>query len=156
MIVRPAVIGDATALAAIAIGAINITAAAVYESEQIANWASSFSPEVLERVISTTAVFVVIESRTIAGFSNLLVVGEGRGEVDLLYVDPGCGGRGVAALAVEAVETEARARGITRLWADASLLAVPLFERLGYDIIERYVKHRGAVTFPNTWLAKDL
>ena len=46
--------------------------------------------------------------------------------------------------------------GVSELWADASLLSAPVFEHLGYAVVERYVKERGAVSFPNTWLMKTL
>jgi hypothetical protein len=58
--------------------------------------------------------------------------------------------------AIEAVESEARRRGVSELWADASQLAAPVFEHLGYAVVGRYEKNRGAVRFPNTWLAKQL
>jgi hypothetical protein len=54
------------------------------------------------------------------------------------------------------VETEARGRGVSGLWADASLLAAPVFAHLGYHVVERYEKPRGAVSFANTWLVKRL
>jgi hypothetical protein len=43
-----------------------------------------------------------------------------------------------------------------QLWADASLLAAPLLESLGYEVVERYVKSVNNVTFQNTWLLKVL
>jgi putative acetyltransferase len=156
MIVRPAVAGDGADLADVARRAITITAAAKYGAEQLAFWASSFTSESLAPVLESTSVFVVDHGGEIAGFASLLVTDAGRAEVDLLYVDPGFSGRGVARLAVDAVEVEARRRGMATLWADASLLAAPVFEHLGFSVVERYDKARGAVSFPNTWLAKPL
>ena len=156
MIVRPAVAGDAAALAGVAQRAITITAAARYDADQLALWASPFTPESLAPVVESTSVFVVDHGGEIAGFANLLVADTGRAEVDLLYVDPAFAGRGVARLAVGAVEAEARRRGVTTLFADASLLAAPVFEHLGFTVVERYDKARGPVSFPNTWLAKAL
>jgi putative acetyltransferase len=72
----------------------------------------------------------------LGGFANLIVTAAGRAELDLLYVDPDYARRGVARLAIDAVEAEARSRGIDRLWADASVLAAPVFEHLGYVVEE--------------------
>jgi len=156
VIVRPAVAGDAVALARVARRAITTTAAGSYDADQLALWVSSFTPESLAPVVESTTVFVVDLDGEIAGFANLLVTDAGRAEVDLLYVDTGFAGRGVARLALEAVEAEARRRGVTTLFADASLLAAPVFEHLGFSVVERYDKIRGPVSFPNTWLAKPL
>ncbi|MGO9877581.1 MAG: GNAT family N-acetyltransferase [Acidimicrobiia bacterium] len=156
MIVRSAAPDDAAALADVACRAITITGASAYDADQIVVWSSSFSPAALRQVVDSTSVFVVDDSGEIAGFSNLRIRESERAELDLLYVDPGFAGRGVARQAVAAVEAEATRRGITRLWADASLLAAPVFEHLGFTVVERYDKVRGAVSFPNTWLAKEL
>lgn len=152
---RPAQPGDAAALAGIVRRAITEGAASVYREDQIAQWAGSFSTSRLRRVVASTSTFVV-EEEGVAGFATLVVGEAGRGELDLLYVDPDRWGRGVARCAVEAVEAEARHRGLAWLWADASLLAVPVLEHLGYVVQRRYDKARGSVTFPNTWLVKEL
>ena len=156
MIVRPANPADAKALANVALRSITITGASVYDFDQIATWSSSFTPETLDRVVASTRVFVVEVEGDIAGFANLVVKNASRAELDLLFVDPGFAGQGVARASVEAVEAEARRQGVARLWADASLLAAPVFEHLGYEVVERYEKVRGPVTFANTWLAKVL
>ncbi len=136
--------------------AIAVTGATAYDEAQIAVWSASFTTEVFDRFGPSVSVYVVEESRELAGVSSLVLLDDGRAEVDLLYVDPMFGRRGVARLAVEAAESEARDRGISELWADASVLATPVFERLGYRVFERYEKERGGVSFPNTWLVKQL
>ena len=156
MEVRPATPQDGPELAAVARRSITITGASMYDEDQIAVWSSPFSPEAFERFATTQLVFVVEAGGAIAGFSSLLIREDGRAELDLLYVDPSFSGRGAARLAVGAVESAARARDVTSLWADASRLAAPVFEHLGYEVVERYMKERGDVSFPNTWLVKRL
>jgi putative acetyltransferase len=153
---RPAIRADAPVLADIARSAITITAAPAYQPDQIASWSGSFSDEQLDEIIASTSVFVVEHRGDVAGFASLAVADNGRDVVDLLYVEPRFTGRGVARCALEAVEAAARRRGVSELWADASVPAVPVFEHLGYAVVERYEKTRGAITFPNTWLAKQL
>jgi putative acetyltransferase len=157
MEVRRARVGDAAALAEVARRAITITGASVYDTDQLAHWSGSFTPARLEALIGSTSVHVVeVAPDVAAGFASLLVRADGGAEVDLLYVDPSYAGQGVARRAVEAVESDARARGVTTLRADASLLAAPVFEHLGYAVVEHYDKPRGTVTFRNTWLTKHL
>jgi putative acetyltransferase len=156
MEVRPATPEDGPALAAVARRSITITGASLYDEDQIAAWSASFSPEAFEQLAVTQLVFVVDADGDIAGFSSLLIREDGRAEVDLLYVDPSFSRRGAARLAVRAVESAARTRGVTSLWADASRLAAPVFEHLGYEVVERYMKERGDLSFPNTWLVKRL
>jgi putative acetyltransferase len=156
MEVRRAVHEDAEALRDLVLRSITVTGATAYDSRQIESWSTSFTKPHLESIIASSAVFIVEVDGRVGGFANLIVTEAGRAEVDLLYVDPDVAGRGVARRAVEAAEAEARRRGIDHLWADASLLAAPLFEHLGYVVEERYEKRRGAETFRNTWLSKDL
>jgi putative acetyltransferase len=156
VIVRQATWADAKSLAGVALRSITVTGSGAYDLAQIAQWASTFTPQYLASAINSTLIFVVEDAGAIAGFANLRTEGGERSDVDLLYVDPDFSGHGVARLAVHAVESEARRQGVSRLWVDASLLAAPVFEHLGYDVIERYVKVRGSVTFANTWLAKFL
>jgi hypothetical protein len=42
------------------------------------------------------------------------------------------------------------------LWADASLLARPVLEHLGYSVFEAYVKVVRGATFDNAWLYKSM
>jgi putative acetyltransferase len=153
--VRKAVADDAEALSGLARRSIQIIGATVMDGPQVDFWASSFTKAKLSSVIANSTVFVVETEGRVGGFANLIVTTAGRAELDLLYVDPDYEGRGVARLAIEAVEAQARSRGIDELWADASLLAAPVFEHLGYVVQERYQKYRGGVTFLNTWLSKS-
>jgi putative acetyltransferase len=154
--VRRAEQGDLEALAAVAHRSITITAASAYNDQQIQAWAALLTGATLNYAIANTAMFVVENDLTTSGFANLAITPNGRAEVDFLFVDPDFIGQGVARLAVEAVEEEARGQKIERLWADASLLAAPVFEHFGFVVEERYEKHVGSVVYPNTWLRKTL
>ncbi len=156
MNVRRAVPQDAESLASTARRAITITAAHAYDDAQVNQWSGHFTDTLLADSIATTTVFVVEDGRTMCGFANLLVAPGGRAVLDHLYVDPDYVGRGLARLAVGAVETEATRRRVPRLWVDASLLAAPVLEHLGYVVEERYDKLVGALTYPNAWLSKPL
>ena len=156
MIVRRGLVTDAKVLTAVVRRAITITAAPFYDEQQITQWEGHFTESVLAEMLATRTVFVVWRGRTPCGLASLLCAPGGREEVGDLFVDPDSSGEGVARRALEAVEQEARRRGIGRLWVDASLLAAPVLEHLGYAVEEHYDKHVGSVVYPNTWLAKSL
>ena len=154
--VRPAAPSDAAALAAIAVRAIMVTAAGSYGEAQLEAWAGGFTPARLAEAIASTFVVVAEVDGHPGGFASLVVRGTPTGELDLLYVDPDHGGQGVARALDDAVEAEARQQGCTALVADASLLADPVLQHLGYRVLRRYDKvHEGAV-YANTWLLRDL
>jgi len=154
--VRQGTAADAKVLTEVVRRAITITAAPFYDQLQIEQWASHFTEPVLTEIIASRTVFVVWCGQSTCGFSSLLSTSAGQGEVGELFVDPDSSGRGVARLALEAVEDEARVRGIGRLRVDASLLAAPVLEHLGYVVEERYDKYVASLVYCNTWLNKSL
>jgi GNAT superfamily N-acetyltransferase len=156
MRVRQGTAADAEVLAEVARRAITITAAPFYDQLQIDQWAGHFTEPVLTQMIATRTVFVVWSRQSPCGFASLLSVPAGHDEVGELFVDPDFSGQGVARLALDAVEREAKARNIGHLRVDASLLAAPVLEHLGYVVEERYDKHVGSVVYRNTWLTKSL
>nr|WP_255371682.1 GNAT family N-acetyltransferase [Cellulosimicrobium sp. CUA-896] len=83
----------------------------------------------------------------VVGFSDL----RPDGLVDMLFVDPRAGGRGVARALLTAVQADARARGIVELRTLASRSARPVFERLGFTVVaERPDNTVRGVVVPNT------
>jgi putative acetyltransferase len=83
--------------------------------------------------------FVAVVDGRPAGFATVAlrpVAALVAGEVDQLYVDPSCGGRGVARALLTAVATAAREAGLTDLVTHASWRAAPVFELLGYRRVE--------------------
>jgi len=154
--VRQGTPSDAKVLTEVTRRAITITAAPFYNQQQIKQWADHFTELVLTQIIASRTVFIVWSGRSACGFASLLSNSPGQEEVGELFVDPDFSGQGVARLALEAVEGEARARGIGRLRVDASLLATPVLEHLGYAVEERYDKHVASLVYRNTWLSKSL
>jgi len=55
----------------------------------------------------------------------------------MLYCPPAHPGKGPPAALLAAAEAAARARGVTRLFAEASELARPVFARAGYALLQR-------------------
>jgi putative acetyltransferase len=148
---------DAAAVDGVFRASVAATEGKPYTSAQVAAWLAGMSDDRLaESIASTQMVGAVDDDRLLVGFANLVDRGDGTGELDLLYVVPAAAGRGVAGLLVAEIERLALAAGMTSIRVDASLLAAPVLEHLGYQVERRYEKPAGGVTFPNTWLRKDI
>lgn len=153
---RSALPTDAPTLAEVAVRAVDATAGSSYSKAQVERWAASFTPETVTAAIRSTTVFVAEADSIAVGFANLVSHANGHGELALLYVDPDVARQGVGRALNSAIEAEARHRGLSTLVADASLLADPVLQHLGYRVLRRYEKvHLGEV-YRNTWLIKDL
>jgi putative acetyltransferase len=107
--------------------AIRRSAVVEYRAAQIDAWASGGTEDGAADMIDRTVAFVAESDGRVVGFSNL-----DRDDVDQMYVDPDFEGRGVARRLYDAVEAEARARGVTELTVTASLRAVAAFRAFSF------------------------
>lgn len=154
--IRRAESDDAHSLVEVARQSIEVTAAPFYDDHQRSVWLATFTEDRMQHFIQACEAFVALDGSAIAGFSGLVGRPDGDGEIEFLHVRPSFAGRGVARRLIETVEGAARRRSLPRLWADASLLARPVLEHLGYEVVETYQKEvRGAV-FDNAWLRTSL
>lgn len=116
--------------------AVRETARAHYSLVQVEAWAAEgadLDSWAAARAAADTHV-AVVDGR-IAGFVDL----DDQGHIDLLFVDPDFGRRGVASALLAHVVTLARERGLSALTTFASLTSRPVFERHGFVITgERY------------------
>jgi putative acetyltransferase len=113
--------------------AITRTAAADYAPEQIAAWAGAKEVDLDRwdaRRAAAHTVVAVVDGR-VAGFADHL----DDGLLDMLFVHPDFGRRGVARLLVEQVKREAAAAGLSSLRTCASRTARPAFERFGFTVV---------------------
>ncbi len=78
------------------------------------------------------------------------------GLIDMLYVDADHQGIGIASLLLRTVEASARARGLMRLFTEASITARPFFEHRGFRVIAPQRVMRWAQEFLNYRMDKAL
>jgi putative acetyltransferase len=123
--------GDAQATWEAYFRAIRGTASKDYSPEQIAAWA----PEQVDladwnehRLAAHT--FVATIGRRVVGFSDVM----DDGLLDMLFVHPDAGGRGVARALVAAVISKARELGVSQIHTHASRTALPAFKRFGFQV----------------------
>jgi len=117
--IRPYRPQDAEAIAALTLAAIRETGLRAYSPVQVAAWSARYS---VQRLLDRPLAYTVLEE---------------SGHLDMLYCRPDHTGRGLAAALLAAAEAAARMRGVTRLFAEASELARPVFARAGYVLLQR-------------------
>jgi putative acetyltransferase len=113
--------------------AITRTAAADYEPEQIAAWAGAAGVDLSQwdaRRGAAHTLVAVVDGR-VAGFADFL----DDGLLDMLFVHPDFGRRGLARLLVDAVKRDAAGAGLSVLRTYASRTARPAFERFGFRVV---------------------
>src|SRR5215207_1111488 len=130
---RPYVPADAVPTWQVYYAAIRRTAIRDYTEEQVRAWApdeSTVDAQAWADRRAAAHTFVVCVDNVVAGFSDFT----DDGLLDMLFVHPDHSGRGLARLLVEKIQSEAAARGLTRLVTHASRTARPAFEALGFVV----------------------
>lgn len=124
-----------------------------YSTEQLNTWAPKDidAGKWTTRFINSYTVVAEHEGQLV-GFANL----ETDGCIDMFYVGASHQGQGVGSLLFQALESEAKIRGLKRLYSDVSITARQFFFSKGFTVEREYSKNVGTVTFPNTMMAKQL
>ena len=126
--------------------AIRETASAHYGARQIAVWA----PDDIDltewgRRRAAVSTRVAEIDGQIVGFTDL----DDAGHIDMLFVHPSFGRRGVASALFETVLADARRAGLAALTVEASLTAREFFERNGFSLVAQQEVERGGVRLTN-------
>jgi putative acetyltransferase len=150
---RPYVPADAKRCAEIFRLSIEELAAEDYDADQREAWAARADDEAAfgARLAEALTLLAVIDG-AIAGFASL----KGREEIDMLFVAPEFARQGVGRALIEALTKLAAARGARRLTTEASEVAKPLFERLGFTAQKRNLVRKDDQWLANTTMTKTL
>jgi putative acetyltransferase len=150
---RPYLPADARRCAEIFRLSIEELAAEDYDADQREAWASRADDEQAfgAKLAGELTLLAMIDG-AVAGFASL----KGADEIDMLFVDPEFARQGVGRTLVDALTRLAQARGAKRLTTEASDVAKPLFERLGFAAQKRNIVHKGDQWLANTTMAKAL
>ncbi|MDE2364434.1 MAG: GNAT family N-acetyltransferase [Hyphomicrobiales bacterium] len=149
---RPFLPSDAPALARLFRDSIETLAEDDYTDDQRAAWASS-ADDLAEfaQKLSESLTLVALRDGALAGFASLA-----DGKIDMLYVEPGHAGHGVATALVDALEKLGRARGAKEIETDASDVARDFFAKRGYAPMQRNTVMRAGEWLANTTMKKPL
>lgn len=160
LILRPYGTGDAAATLEVFREAVAVTAAADYTPRQITAWLGDAAreretPEFLDlwdraRRAATTVVAEV--AGQVVGFAGLT----GSGHVDMLFVGPRHGGRGVATSLLDDLLRTAQRRGAAEATAEVSLTARPFFEASGFRIAAEQHPVRDGIRLTNHRMCRPL
>ena len=145
--------GDAPEIVRLFYQTVRSVNRADYSEEQVEAWAPGVpdEDEWHARMIGRRTL-VAEEDGEVIGFAEL----EDDGHLDMLYLREDAVGRGVGRRLYEAVEQEARALGLSRVFAEVSITARPFFERRGFTVAREQTVHRGGVPLTNFVMEKPL
>ena len=133
MKVRPYADADLAAVVQVFTTAVHGLCLTNYSEEQCEAWAPQ-PPDLGDWVkrLQPLRTIVAVEGGHVAGFISY----EPNGHIDLLYVAPQYARRGVASSLYSRVETSLVSAGVAELSTEASLVARPFFERVGFMVTE--------------------
>jgi putative acetyltransferase len=155
MHIRPYRPDDAAAVAAIFFESVREAGPRDYSAAQVAAWAPERpdTGRVDARARDGRLMLVAVDERDRPiAYGDL----EPSGHIDHLYCRPERVGTGVASALYDALEREALALGLSRLFVEASEAARRLFLRKGFDEIERREFPIRGVMIHNYRMAKSL
>jgi putative acetyltransferase len=145
--------GDAAAIVALFRDTVRRVNSRDYSSEQVQAWApDQIDIGPWERRLAGRFTVVAEINGQVAGFADL----EDDGHLDHLYVHAGHQRLGLGRTLVSAIEAEARRRGLSSLFTEASIIARPFFERQGFVTLQEQVVECRGVKMVNYRMVKDL
>lgn len=106
-----------------------------YTDEQINAWAPASSLDIngWQEKWSKLPPFVGLCGNKRVGFAEF----ESNGHIDCFYVHDDFQGQGVGTYLMQAIEVEAQAKNISRIYAEVSITAKPFFEKKGFIILKQ-------------------
>lgn len=128
-------------------------AARDYSPEQLLGWANAIEGEkTWAQRLSGQMVLICERDGRLAGFAAM----EANGHLDLMFVHPQHHRQGIASTLYSTLEAWAGTQGIRRIFTEASLTALPFFEKQGFEVIERQTVVRNGIAFGNFRMKKNL
>lgn len=126
-----------------------------YPAIQRTKWANVDRADWVRRLASQHTHAARDTQGTLVGVGSWCEKARSTAWLDLLYVAPTCQRQGTGLMLLQAVERDARQRGMVRLQTQASLHLLPLLQRQGFCVLE----HRFAGPdndLPCAWMEKVL
>ena len=150
---RPYLPTDVKRCAEIYRSSIEELAADDYDEAQRDAWAARADDEAaFGKILGETLTLIALVGGSAAGFASL----KGADFIQMLFVDPEYARKGAGIALVEALTRLAGARGATTLTVEASDVAKPLFDRLGFVAQKRNLKRVADQWLANTTMTKTL
>lgn len=153
MLVRDYRQSDAAAIARLFYETIRSVNLQHYSEEQVRAWAPAVpDPEIWHLRMRQRCTLVAEKNGEIIAFAEL----ERDGHLDMFYCRKDVIRLGVGRSLYRAVESRAAELGLERLFADASITAVPFFEHCGFSSLRKQTVNRGGIELSNFRMEKRL
>jgi putative acetyltransferase len=150
---RPYLPTDVKRCAEIYRSSLEELAADDYDEAQREAWAARADDEAaFGKILGETLTLIALVGGSAADFASL----KGADFIQMLFVDPEYARRGAGIALVEALTRLAGARGATTLTVEASDVAKPLFDRLGFVAQKRNLKRVADQWLANTTMTRTL
>ena len=151
---RQATLDDIAMLWELRTRAIEHSCPGHYTPQVLAVWLAAPAPASLGRHIEHGGGLVAVDDGGIVAYAVLDPL---SGEVEAAFVDPLQQSRGIGRVLLDALEANARAGGIKRLFLSASLNAVPFYARAGFVALrEELYPHRSGIGIASVFMEKAL
>jgi putative acetyltransferase len=133
---------------------VHTVGAKYYNAEQLYAWApkDSLNKSKWIESLTTNITYIAEDKNTIIGFGDMTQTGY----IDHLYVHKNYQGAGAALALFRALEKEARTLHLTELTTEASIIAMPLAKRQGFEVIQEQIKLVRGVKFITYKMRKNL
>jgi GNAT superfamily N-acetyltransferase len=131
--IRAFKITDATGVSDLISTTLRISNVRDYPGDFLSKVEASLTPQSLRELAKERVIFVAMEGDAIIGTASL-----GKDQVHAVFVHPARQGRDIGTRLMEAVESDARARGECELILYASLSAVPFYEANGWRTVREH------------------
>jgi GNAT superfamily N-acetyltransferase len=126
-------IDDATGVSSLISMTLRISNVRDYSADFLSKVEASLTPQSLRELSRERMILVAVDGDAIVGTASL-----GKDQVHAVFVHPARQGRGIGRRLMEAVESEARARGERDLILYASLSAVAFYEAGGWRSVREH------------------
>src|SRR5271165_6942731 len=134
MIIRKFQKADLEAVLELFHDVVHTIGAKYYNSEQVQAWAPVNADKEKWLTSLTANITLVAEDQgKMIGFGDM----SHSGYIDRLYVHKNYQGKGVALALVKKFEEEARKLGIAELTTEASVMAMPIAKRWGFEVVQK-------------------
>lgn len=134
MIIRKFLPADLEAVIELFHDVVHTIGAKYYNSEQVQVWApSNIDKEKWLKSLTAHITYVAEDQGKMIGFGDM----SHTGYIDRLYVHKNYQGKGVALALVKKFEEEARKLGVIELTTEASVMAKPIAERWGFEVVQK-------------------
>lgn len=133
--------------------AIHEIASSVYTKEQCGAWSEKEpNPEYWKQRCKEKRPYVFVQEEKVVGFCEL----DPDGHIDCTYVHPEHKRKGIASQLVSHVIDIATAKGLEKVYTEASICAKPMFEKLGFATIEEQTVERRNIGLKNFKMEKRI